>query len=292
MNKEMVSIMILVSSAILCISILFAIVIYEKNKKYALEKKQSDDDWLLHGFHEMVFSLFYKGEKQEQIAGFDVQEYERICRIIHAKPNIERIVAMRIEGIFIFLVLEAIAFLLSSSIAGTATFLVAGLCSLYLLSILPYKTIQHEANERLFRIKDDLPRFLALLEKALELPIDQAIAITASKFKSPLSEDLLDCIHKVSLGADSWQSTLIDLAHTYNASSFSDLVLEIVNAYEQGINIQPLINRNIYELEQTHMYEVEAHDSRIKTMIFLPVVIMKIVPIMTLICLPMLKDLS
>ena len=82
----------------------------------------------------------------------------------------------------------------------------------------------------------------------------------------------------------------MELAKVYNIESFNDLVLEIVNSYEQGVNIRPLINRKAFEIEQARLYDVEAHDAKIKTMIFVPVIALKVLPLMALICLPMLTD--
>ena len=155
---------------------------------------------------------------------------------------------------------------------------------------LPQKRMESEVADKLFYVKDDLPRFLSLLEKAMDLPIDQAMVVTASRFDSPLSQDLIDSINKVALGADGWQQTLMDLAKIYQIEDFSDLVLEIVNSYEQGVNVRPMVNRKSYEIEQSRMYAVEAHDAKIKTLIYLPVIVLKVLPLMALVCLPMLAD--
>ena len=95
----------------------------------------------------------------------------------------------------------------------------------------------------------------------------------------------------MALGANGWQETLLDLARTYEIENFSDLVLEIINSYEQGVNIRPLVTRKAYEVEQSRMYAVESHDARIKTMIYLPIIGLKVLPLMALICLPMLGDI-
>ena len=157
--------------------------------------------------------------------------------------------------------------------------------------MMPYSRLKSQVENKLFYVSDDLPRFLSLLEKAMDLPIDQAMLVTASKFDSPLSEDLIDSINKVALGANGWQETLLDLARTYEIENFSDLVLEIINSYEQGVNIRSLITRKAHEVEQSRMYAVESHDARIKTMIYLPIIGLKVLPLMALICLPMLGDI-
>ena len=176
-----------------------------------------------------------------------------------------------------------------SIIIEVICFLIA-LTIFYIMWALPYNKLKSKADEKLFKIQDDLPRFLSLLEKAMDLPIDRAMLVTASHFQSPLSEDLIDSINKVSLGANGWTETLVDLARTYKIEDFSDLILEIVNSYEQGVNVRELVNRKATDVEQTRLFAVEAHDSKIKTLIFLPIIALKIIPLMLLICLPMIGD--
>lgn len=267
-----------------------AILTYEKNNKKITLRLRKKEDWLFSGFQETVFYRFYKDKKAEKICGIDLAEYKRYCRLLHKIPCIEHLVALRIESFFILFVCFILAYVVSYNILASAVFLLLGFTAFYLMYLEPYKKIKNEAEEKLFHITDDLPRFLALLEKAMDLPIDQAIKITASKFHSPLSEDLIDSINKVSLGGNGWQNMLIELAHVYDIVIFSDLVLEIVNAYEQGVNIRGIINRKAYEVEQNRLYAVESHDAKIKTLIFLPIMALKVVPLMVLICLPMISE--
>ncbi len=282
----------LAALAILFLMLTLSSLAYEMlTKKRTLGGSEETDDWLFKNFHEAIFTTFYKDAKSEKLGGIDGKEYARYCRLLHRKNDFHSAVAKRIEGIILFLICLCLAWITSSNILLTVVFAAVGLAAVAVLYIMPYSDLKNKADERLFRIKDDLPRYLSLLEKAMDMPIDKAMLLTASKFKSPLSEDIMDSINKVSLGADGWQSTLVDLAHTYDIDVFSDLILEIINAYEQGINIRPLITRKSYEVEQDRLYAVEAHDAKIKTLIYLPIIGLKILPLMAMICLPMLGGL-
>lgn len=288
MRNDILTVMVLCCISITLICILAAIFVYEKTEKRKTLINSSD--WLFSGFQEEVYKFFYKKEPIDRLCGIDVKKYERYCRIIHKKSDIKNIISLRIEGFFAMLLFLSIGLLNTENTLIFVICLSGASAFAYGLGIYPEKRIQSFAEERMFLIKDDLPRFISLLEKAMDLPIDQAILITAGRFKSPLSEDLLDCIHQVSLGAEGWQTTLVELAHIYDMESFSDLILEIIHSYEQGNNIRHLINRKAYELEQIRLYDVEAHDSKIKSMIFLPVIALKVMPLMVLICLPMLTN--
>ena len=291
MKPEVVMVISLMILSIFLIAIVVGALIYERTSKKKKLEKIKEGEWLFSNFHDVVFDAIYKNSKAEKLCGIDRLEYERMCKIVHKTPEFKKVVAYRIEGAVICFLFLLMAYVMSYSVTAMIICLIAGIGSLYLLWMMPYSRLKSQVENKLFYVSDDLPRFLSLLEKAMDLPIDQAMLVTASKFDSPLSEDLIDSINKVALGANGWQETLLDLARTYEIENFSDLVLEIINSYEQGVNIRPLVTRKAYEVEQSRMYAVESHDARIKTMIYLPIIGLKVLPLMALICLPMLGDI-
>ena len=291
MRYDIISSIIASVIAIILFLIAIAVILYEKQKKSAALNKKADEDWLFSNFQRSIYNLFFKKSSSESLCGISRSEYKRYCRILHEPEQYENIIALRIEAVAISFIFLVLAYSLSfySIIIEVICFLIA-LTIFYIMWALPYNKLKSKADEKLFKIQDDLPRFLSLLEKAMDLPIDRAMLVTASHFQSPLSEDLIDGINKVSLGANGWTETLVDLARTYKIEDFSDLILEIVNSYEQGVNVRELVNRKATDVEQTRLFAVEAHDSKIKTLIFLPIIALKIVPLMLLICLPMIGD--
>ena len=291
MRYDIISSIIASVIAIILFLIAIAVILYEKQKKSAALNKKADEDWLFSNFQRSIYNLFFKKSSSESLCGISRSEYKRYCRILHEPEQYENIIALRIEAVAISIIFLVLAYSLSfySIIIEVICFLIA-LTIFYIMWALPYNKLKSKADEKLFKIQDDLPRFLSLLEKAMDLPIDRAMLVTASHFQSPLSEDLIDSINKVSLGANGWTETLVDLARTYKIEDFSDLILEIVNSYEQGVNVRELVNRKATDVEQTRLFAVEAHDSKIKTLIFLPIIALKIIPLMLLICLPMIGD--
>ena len=291
MRYDIISSIIASVIAIILFLIAISVILYEKQKKSAALNKKADEDWLFSNFQRSIYNLFFKKSSSESLCGISRSEYKRYCRILHEPEQYENIIALRIEAVAISFIFLVLAYSLSfySIIIEVICFLIA-LTIFYIMWALPYNKLKSKADEKLFKIQDDLPRFLSLLEKAMDLPIDRAMLVTASHFQAPLSEDLIDSINKVSLGANGWTETLVDLARTYKIEDFSDLILEIVNSYEQGVNVRELVNRKATDVEQTRLFAVEAHDSKIKTLIFLPIIALKIVPLMLLICLPMIGD--
>lgn len=290
MTSEILSIIVLTVVAVVLLTIAIFAIIYDLRKKKRTLKATDKDDWLMKGFQEGIYNLCYKKSTSDSLCGINRYDYDRWCKIIHVPNNFKAVVACRLEAILSLALCAYLSIAMKSNMLLSLLFMFIGIAAGFVLWVLPYRSVKDKVDEKLFHIQDDLPRFLSLLEKAMDLPIDQAIKVTASQFESPLSEDLLDSINKVSLGANGWQETLIDLARVYDLEDFNDLVLEIVNSYEQGINIRPLVDRKAYEVEQNRLYAVESHDSKIKTLIFMPIIFLKVVPLMVLIAMPMLTD--
>lgn len=292
MIAEIITIICITVISIIMIGCIIATILYDKlNHKRIIHTGENENiDWLFSNFQETVFDIFFKNPKSDVLCGISQTEYIRYCQVLHLVPNIKNMVAYRIEAVVISLTLGIIACIVSYSITAIAICCILIVITVYLLWILPYATFKTKAENRLYHIEDDLPRFLSLLEKAMDLPIDQAMKVTATKFKSPLSEDIMDSLNKVALGANGWTETLVNLAKIYKIEAFSDLILEIVNSYEQGVNVRSLVIRKAKEVEQNRLYAVESHDSQIKTLIFLPIIVFKVLPLMALICLPMIKD--
>lgn len=290
MKPEMITTIMLVSLAIFMLFALIGTAYFEMKKRSYRLSEVDRNDWLFGGIHDTIYDIFYKNSKSEKICGIDREEYARLCKMIHKKNDFKTMVAMRTEAVLIALVFLVIGYVMSYDMLYLAIMMLCAFAAFYLLWMRPGAKMKSAVENKLFYIRDDLPRFLSLLEKAMDLPIDQAMVATAKKFDSPLSEDLIDSINKVSLGANGWQETLLDLARTYDIEDFSDLVLEIINSYEQGVNIRPLITRKAYEVEQNRVYAVESHDAKIKTLIYIPIIGLKVLPLMALIVLPMAGD--
>lgn len=268
MRYDIISSIIASVIAIILFLIAIAVILYEKQKKSAALIKKQDEDWLFSNFQRSIYNLFFK-KSSSDLCGISRSEYKRYCRILHEPEQYENIIALRIEAVAISFIFLVLAYSLSfySIIIEVICFLIA-LTIFYIMWALPYNKLKSKADEKLFKIQDDLPRFLSLLEKAMDLPIDRAMLVTASHFQSPLSEDLIDSINKVSLGANGWTETLVDLARTYKIEDFSDLILEIVNSYEQGVNVRELVNRKGYRCRTDTAFRSRSHDSKSKLLYF------------------------
>ena len=292
-STEIIFLSILGGFAVFMLSTLIAILVYEAHKNTSVFGQKDKDDWLFHDFHTKVYDFLYSGKTPSgTMMGVKVATFERQCEIIHIKPPTKQVIAMKMEGfvcMFFAIVAGYAALQVNTFIAVAVLF--SGVAGFYTLFIYKSQEISKKAKRRMDKIKEDLPRYVILLEKAMDLPIDQAIILTAQKFKSPLSEDLIDSANEAALGVSGgWQRMLINLAKRYDLDSFNGLVLDIVNAYNQGNDIKEAITRKGKDLEEEHIYEVEAQDAKTKTIVFIPVILFKLIPIGALIILPMVSS--
>lgn len=297
MSEEILFIAILGGMTVFVLCLLLAVFWYdyEHRLKVLGTEKRDENDWLFSNFSEKVYDLFYGGKKPEgTMYGINVEQYERQCRILHREPKTKTVIARRLEGMLVLIATMALAYCamqIDNVIAVIVGF--SGGAAFYILYVYSTTDISRRSKNRLERVKEDLPRYVVLLEKAMDLPIEQALRITSEKFESPLSTDLIDSFNEAALGVSSgWQGTLIGLAKRYDLDSFSSFVLDIINAYEQGIDIREAVLRKQKELEEERIYDVQAHDSKIKTIVFIPVIVFKLVPVAAIICLPMLMSLQ
>ena len=84
---------------------------------------------------------------------------------------------------------------------------------------------------------------------------------------------------------------MITLAKQYSITEFSSLVLDILNAYNNGSDIREAVTRKGKELEQSQLYSIEEKDSKIRTLVFIPVILFKLIPVTVLLILPMVMSL-
>ena len=295
MSNDVLALAIISGMTVFFIIMLTAAAFYNsrQEKGNVLTGQSGGDDWLFKGFSETMYDAVIKRPPHGVMFGLDVAKYEKNCRVIHKKTDTKKTVALRLAGMVLLLPGIALSALLASaSVVASACGLAVTAGIFFILYIYPSYKVEAEAKSRLLVIQDDLPRFVILLEKALDLPIDQAIILTAKKFSSPLSEDLLLSSNEAALGMQGgWQKMLVSLAKLYGIQDFSSLILDITNAYENGNDIREAVTRKAKELEESQVYRIEERDTKTKTMVFIPVIIFTLIPMVILLVYPMVQTL-
>ena len=94
------------------------------------------------------------------------------------------------------------------------------------------------------------------------------------------------------LGAKSWQRALEEVALKYDVGVFSDFVLTLVAAYEKGIPIAETVVRKSSEIKQSNLLEAKERAVKLSNTVLLPVLIFKILPLLAIMLIPIMQQIS
>ena len=259
-------------------------VLYNKNAK-------NINDWLFSGINDYVYNIFFKNQEPQNVAkfvGIELDKYAKNCNLLKIDTNLKTVIVFRIYGIniiFLGIILSLFIDILFLPISlGLSLLFISG----------PIQKIDKEAKQRKIIIENELPRFLDLLETALQIkmPIEQAIVQTAKYLDGYLSEEFLLAMVEANIGISGWQKALENLAIKYDIDIFTDFVMEFITAYNKGTDIYEIVCRKNRDIKQTHILSVKERASKTTSTILVPVFICKIVPILALLVIPVLLQLE
>ena len=242
---------------------------------------------------EKLYNIFLGNKDPVEVAkafGLEYDKYMLNCQIINKNPNMKKEAMLRIIGVFSF-------------IGGALTSLLMGLDLIpFFLGIIIYllcvsritKNTAKAAENKKTKIMTELPRFVDLLQSALDigLPIDVAISETAKTVPCTISDELNLSIIQMELGAESWQKALENMAHKYEIGIFSDFVLDIITSYNKGISVKDAVARKSYEIRQSSLLRAKERTAKMTTTILGPIMIYKIVPLLAIMLVPIVKQIA
>ena len=155
--------------------------------------------------------------------------------------------------------------------------------------------VSQAAKEKRKQRENELPRFLDLLQTALyiNMPIDEAISITAKYLKGALiADELLSSMAETQMGANSWQDSLRSIAARYEVDTFSDFVLYLITGYEKGLSIYDVVNRQAKEVRQYALVSAEENANKDSSSILVPIAIFKLLPLLFIVGYPFVIQLA
>lgn len=248
--------------------------------------RHSQDEWLTeHFFQKLYVGIFGNTDpvKVCKLFGLEYDRYMVDCQVIDRKPAFEREAMMRVIGVFVFVFSIPIAVIFYSPVSfifGCATYLL--LCSSVVHSV------RSKAQKKKMQLAAEMPRYVDLLLSALEidLPIETAIIQTAENVPCILSDELKTTFAETAIGAKNWQQALEAIAHKYEIDQLSDFVLNIITAYNKGISITDTVAREAYAVRQSSLLAAKERASKMTTTVLFPLLIFKILPLLTMMLIP------
>lgn len=231
-------------------------------------------------------------KKPETVArkiGINAEEYYKNCELIRKPANLKGLIAkigLSAMTVLWFTVVGLITKNWYVSIAGI-------LIGLFLIVYLVKRPEEQAADVRA-QIVAEMPRFLDMLQTALyiNMPVEEAISITAKHLKGTLlADEFAKTVAEIQLGAFGWQTALENMSHKYEVDIFSDFVLDIVTAYDKGIPIYDVVARKNKEIKQTNLLTLKENASKLNSTIVIPIAIFKLLPLIVILCIPIIYQL-
>lgn len=253
-----------------------------KGKKSTLKGQ-----WLFDNFFENITDSFFQEDQLNKVArklSVATDKYFFNCAITRQPSQLKKVIGMRLFAIVMLILSILLGFLMQSILMGLIGVVVAIIIFVYL----PMKA-NSAAKKRKEVLQRDLPRFMDLLKTALQinLPIDQAIEVTARHIDCTLSDELLSSLAEAKMGTQSWQVALQKLAQQYEIDDLSDFVLEIVVAFDKGISIYDVVSKKAASMKQMRLLHAKEKAARLTSMIVIPMFAFKIIPLLLIMMLPL-----
>lgn len=281
----------LLSAAFVFLAVLSVSLMLYSRKMRQTRLKNQDEAWLFYRWSTALYDLFIRtdpivfGKK----IGFDVPEYLHNCEIADMKPNPKDVLMKKTLG-YLSLVLFGLLGLLTANIY----IILLGVILAVPLIFFPAQQAAKAAKVKKFRIVEELPRFIDLFGTALMIgmPVEDAILTTAKSLPdSLLAKEFLRTIAETRLGIYDWQAALERMSRKYEVDVLSDFSLELINSYNKGVPIAEAVARKSKDIKQSNLLTMKERATRLTSTILLPVLGFKVLPLLALLCIPVIGQI-
>ena len=250
------------------------------------------DEWLFADWSENIYNSLFKVDPRiiARRVGVNVEAYTHNCEALKVPQRLEDIVIKKLMGFLLVAVCG-----LSGIILRNMWVIFVGL-----LAAVPFISFEIQKTEsamklKKFRMVEELPRFIDLLQTALliNLPVEDAITVTARNLKETvLAQEFMNAVADAQMGIHDWQAALEQLARKYEIDPLSDFVLDLVTSYNKGVPIADAVTRKSKDIKQSNLLNMKERASKLTSSILLPVLGFKIMPLLALLCIPIIQQIT
>ena len=152
-----------------------------------------------------------------------------------------------------------------------------------------YKITHQKAFKLRVQLDNEFPRFLDLLvsEISIGINIETALYLIGKKTQDTLiGKEVYMALKKTELGVTSWQHALSDIAIKYDIDTLADLSMNIIAAYERGLNITFAIQDMNKEIKQDYVLDIRERCGKLGNTILLPVAFFHFLPMIAFMMVP------
>jgi len=273
--------------------IIFLFAMRHKKKADQVRPDQPQiNPWLFDNWCANIYDSLFKS-KPEYIArriGVNVDSYLHNCTITRLPAKLKDVIVKKLFG---FLLIAICGFV---GVAIANMFVVmGGILAAFPLIFFEVQKVDKAAKIKKFRMVDELPRFIDLLQTALQInmPVEDAIILTAKNLnETVLAGEFLNAVADMQMGVQDWQAALERLARSYEIDALSDFVLDLVTSYNKGVPIADAVARKSRDIKQSNLLSMKERASRLTSTILLPVLGFKVVPLLALLCIPIIQQIT
>lgn len=250
------------------------------------------DDWIFSDWSTNLYDAFTTKDPADigHMVGLNADAYLHNCGILKVTPNLKDVVVKKILG-FAILLLSGVMGVVFANVLLIVIGLIIGIP----LVFFEVQKIEKKTRLKKFQMLEELPRFIDLLQTALQinLPVEEAILITAQSLSDTvLAQELLASIADTQLGIYDWQAAMEKMAQKYEIDALSDFTLDLVTAYNKGVPVLDAVARKGRDIKQSNLLSMKERASKLTSTILLPVLGFKVVPLLALLCIPIIQQIS
>lgn len=202
----------------------------------------------------------------------------------------EEVVSMKLLGTAGMIIFLIAAFSLNFNML----FVLAAVICYMLGSFIPQRMIDQKIAERRERIEDDLPDFLDLVKSVTEsgLVIQEALNKVTARTRGPLAEEFRAVMVETKANGGQWRLAMENMAFRNDIDNLSDVVSDILIAYEKGTSITETLKKEADMMRQLKNTRFQEKARGLSVKLIIPMAIFSFLPLLALLLGPMLIQLG
>ena len=265
---------------------------HKKNSERTRPDQPQIHPWLFNNWCDHIYDSLFKAPPAEiaKRMGVNVDRYTHNCTITRLPIKLKEVVVKKLLGFFAIAIAGFVGVFL-----GEMMIIALGLLIAFPLIFFEVQKAGKAAKIKKFKMVDELPRFIDLLQTALQInmPVEDAIILTAKNLNDTvLAGEFLNAVADMQMGVHDWQAALERLARNYEVDALSDFVLDLVTSYNKGVPIADAVARKSRDVKQSNLLAMKERASRLTSTILLPVLLFKVVPLLALLCIPIILQIT
>lgn len=204
--------------------------------------------------------------------------------------TVEEIISMKLLGLA-----GAVLFMGLGVSFGVNTILILFGLIFYLFgTIVPQRMIEQKIKARRENIERNLPEFLDLVKSVTEagLVVQEAINKVTARLKGPLADEFKGVMAETKSNGGQWRIAMENMAFRNDIDTLSDVVSDILIAYEKGTSITDTLNKEAILMRELRNTKLQEKAKSMSVKLIIPMAIFSFLPLLVLLVAPMVMQMT